>query len=78
MIATKYYDTKVDELHFVDQIIRNLNHLKYMYSSKDSLKDEKELTTVEIHLRFWHYKQFEINAELNDMKGYPDYQPPQK
>ena len=64
---------KQDELHFVDQIIRNLNHLKKEYSS-GILKDEKELTTIEIHLRFWHYKQYEVLEEINELKGYPHYE----
>ena len=70
---TKLIEAKQDELHFVDQIIKNLNHLKHLYKTK--LPDEKQLSHMENHLHSWCHRQEVVNEEINDLKGYPHYEP---
>ena len=70
---TKLIEAKQDELHFVDQIIKNLNHLKHLYKTK--LPDEKQLFHTENHLQSWHMRQWDVLDEINELKGYPHYEP---
>ena len=70
---TKLIKAKQDELHFVDQIIKNLHHLKHLYKTK--LPDEKQLFHVENHLRSWYTRQWDVLDEINELKGYPHYEP---
>jgi hypothetical protein len=70
----KEYDVKMDELHFINQIIKNLKHLEHLYKS-NKLLDEKELFAIENHLASWYYRQEKVGDELNDMKGYGSYVP---
>lgn len=70
---TKLIEAKLDEMHFVDQIIKNLNHLKHLYKTK--LQDTKQLFHIENHLHSWYYRQGVVNKEINNLKGYPHYEP---
>ena len=70
---TKLIEAKQDELHFVNQIIKNLNHLKHLYKTK--LPDEKQLSDMENHLHSWFYRQEVVSEEINDLKGYTHYEP---
>ena len=70
---TKLIEAKEDEIHFVDQIIKNLNHLKHLYKTK--LLDEKQLFHIENHLQSWYTRQWDVTEEINDLKGYPHYEP---
>ena len=70
---TKLIEAKQDEIHFVNQIIKNLNHLKHLYKTK--LPDEKQLSHIENYLQSWYHKQEVVNEEINDLKGYPHYIP---
>ena len=70
---TKLIEAKEDEIHFVDQIIKNLNHLKHLYKTK--LPDEKQLFHIENHLQSWYTRQWDVTEEINNLKGYPHYEP---
>ena len=70
---TTIIEAKENELHFVNQIIKNLNHLKHLYKTK--LPDEKQLFHIENHLQSWYHRQEVVNEEIDDLKGYPHYEP---
>ena len=70
----KKYNAKMDELHFINQVIRNLTHLERLYNTK-VLKDESELSAFEQSQNYWRDQQFKVNAELNDLRGYGTYEP---
>jgi hypothetical protein len=73
-ISTKIYNSYLDELHFINQIIRNMKHLERMYSSGLS-EDPKELFGIQNGLQQWYHKQEKVMDEINDMKGYGSYDP---
>ena len=70
----KKYNAKMDELHFINQVIRNLTHLERLYNTK-VLKDESELSAFEQSQNHWRDQQFKVNGELNDLRGYGTYEP---
>ena len=70
---TALIEAKQNELHFVNQIIKNLNHLKHLYKTK--LPDKKQLSHMENYLHSWCYRQEIISEEINDLKGYGTYEP---
>ena len=71
---TKLIEAKQNELHFVDQIIRNLKHLERLYE-RGLLKHEVDANVVKHHFKAWCDKQWELTEEINDLKGYPHYEP---
>jgi hypothetical protein len=73
-ISTKIYNSYLDELHFINQIIRNMHLLERMYSSGIS-EDPKELFGVQNALQQWYHKQEKVMDEINDMQGYGSYDP---
>ncbi len=73
-ISTKIYNSYDDELHFINQIIRNMHHLERMYSSGIA-QDPKELAGVQNALQQWYHKQEKVMGEINEMKGYGSYDP---
>ncbi len=72
--STKIYNSYLDELHFINQIIRNMHLLERMYSSGLS-KDPKELAGVQNALQLWYHKQEKVMDEIDEMKGYGSYDP---
>ncbi len=72
--STKIYNSYLDELHFINQIIRNMHLLERMYSSGIS-EDRTELFGVQNALQLWYHKQEKVMDEINDMKGYGTYDP---
>jgi hypothetical protein len=68
---------KLNELHFIDEIIRNMKHLERMYSSGLS-EDPKELISIKNALHLWYHKQEKVIYEINILKGYGTYDPSYK
>ena len=69
-----HYNAKLNELTYIDEIIGNLVRLQRLYDS-DTLKNSKEFDVVKNALKHWVNKQEEVNAELNELKGYGTYKP---
>ena len=67
-------EAKQNELHFVDQIIRNLKHLERLYE-KGPLKHEVDANVIKHHFKSWCNRQWELTEEINELKGYGTYQP---
>ncbi len=76
-ITNKHCRLKEDELHFINQIIRNMKHLERMYSSGLS-EDPKELINIQNALHLWYYKQEKVMDEINTLMGYGTYDPSYK
>jgi hypothetical protein len=72
-IVTEYYNAKFDELHFIDQVIRNLHHLEYTYKH-GALKDEREAFGIKDSLVSWNYKREKVLKEIVQIER--DYDEP--
>jgi hypothetical protein len=68
---------KLNELHFIDGIIRNMKYLERMYSSGLS-EDSKELISIQNALHLWYCKQEKVMDEINTLMGYGTYDPSYK
>ena len=65
-------ELKDEQLHFTNQIIVNLNHLKKVF--KD-LNEDKEIIGVDNLLHQFYYRQEKVMDEINEMYGYGSYKP---
>ena len=65
-------ELKDEQLHFTNQIIVNLNHLKKVF--KD-LNEDKEIIGVDNLLHQFYYRQEIVMDEINEMYGYGSYKP---
>lgn len=63
-----YYNEKLKELEYIDEIIMNLVRLKRLYKS-----DDKQFEAIEAALPYWLNEQEKVNGELNDLKSYGTY-----
>ena len=68
-------DLKFEQIHFIDSCIVNLKHLeRYTRKFKDS--DEQQLLEDIAKTLNWLYaQQWKITEQINDLKGYPHYEP---
>jgi hypothetical protein len=66
-LETEYYNRKFDELHFLDQVIRNLHHLEYTYKH-GALKDDREAFGIENELTNWNYRREKVLKEITEME----------
>lgn len=67
-------EIKEEELHFVNQIIKNLNYLGRLYKL-GPLEHKIDANVIDHHLKAWCDRQWELTEEINDLKGYPHYEP---
>lgn len=63
----KLIELKTDELHFMEQVIRNMKHLEYMYM-QGALRNEKELFGVRNAIANWLYRAEKVEKFLNENK----------
>ena len=61
----KLIELKTDELHFMEQVIRNMKHLEYMYM-QGALRNEKELFGVRNAIANWLYRAEKVEKFLNE------------
>ena len=61
----KLIELKTDELHFIEQVIRNMKHLEYMYM-QGALRNDKELFGVQNAIAKWLYKAEKVEKFLNE------------
>jgi hypothetical protein len=68
-------DLKFEQIHFIDSCIVNLKHLE-RYTQKFEDPGEQELLEDILKTLTWLYSQQErVTDEINDLKGYPHYEP---
>lgn len=61
----KLIELKTDELHFMEQVIRNMKHLEYMYM-QGALRNEKELFGIQNAIANWLYRAEKVEKFLNE------------
>ena len=61
----KLIELKTDELHFMEQVIRNMKHLEHMYM-QGILRDDKELFDIQNAIANWFYRASKVEKFLNE------------
>lgn len=61
----KLIEAKKDEHHFMEQVIRNMKHLEYMYM-QGILRNDKELFSVQNSIKDWLYRSSKVEKYLNE------------
>ena len=61
----KLIEAKLDELHFIDQVVRNLKHLEYMYM-QGILRNDKELFGIQNSIEDWLFRASRVENFPND------------
>lgn len=68
-------DLKLEQIHFIDSCIINLKHLE-RYTQKLKDPDEQQLQEdITNALSRLYIQQWKITKQINDLKGYPRYEP---
>jgi hypothetical protein len=73
-IVTEYYNAMFDELHFIDQVIRNMHHLEHMYNH-GPLVDDTEASDIEKELANWNCRREKVLKEITEMEHSYDTPP---
>lgn len=61
----KLIEAKKDELHFMEQVIRNMKHLEHMYM-QGILRDDKALFGIRNAIAKWLYRAEKVEKFLNE------------
>jgi len=61
----KLIELKTDELHFMEQVIRNMKYLEHMYM-QGALRNDKELFAVQNDIANWLYRAEKVEKFLNE------------
>lgn len=61
----KLIELKTDEHHFIEQVIRNMKHLEYMYM-QGALKNDKDLFGIQNSIQQWLYRASKVEKFLDD------------
>lgn len=64
-MISKTIEMKTDELHFMEQIIRNMKHLEHMYM-QGALRNDRELFATQNDIASWLYRASKVEKFLNE------------
>lgn len=65
MQTNKLIEAKKDELHYMDQVVKNLKYLEHLYL-QGTLKNDKELFATQNAIEIWLFKSSRVEKFLND------------
>lgn len=65
-IKSSFVSAKTDELHYLNQVIKYLNHLLHIYQV-GKLEDETKAFGIKNGLENYYYQKEKIQKELNQM-----------
>lgn len=66
LIKIGFLNAKNDELHYLNQVIKNLKHLEHIYLA-GKLEDEKKAFGIKNGLEHFYYERGKIQTEIDEL-----------